>query len=63
VFDLCGHSYKLGVTDPRVECHFLNRADGDTPLDDALICVSLGEVFHGFAYKLAASVIRQPAGE
>lgn len=62
-FDLSGQSYCIVVTDPWMERQCLAGNDGETRIDDALLCVSLGESFHGFAYKLAAAVItRQRAG-
>lgn len=45
------------MTDPLVEQAYFQKADGEYPLSNALLCISLGEVFHGFAYKLAAAVI------
>jgi hypothetical protein len=56
-FRLCGHAYCLSVTDPKVEAESLSGEDGETAIDDALLCVSLGESFHGHAYKLVAAVI------
>jgi hypothetical protein len=56
-FTLSGHSYSLGVTEPSTESEFLARNNGKYPVPDALLCISLGEVFHGYAYKLAAAVI------
>jgi len=62
-FDLYGQRYCVVVTDPWMERQCLAGNDGETEIDDALLCVSLGESFHGFAYKLAAAVItRQRAG-
>lgn len=62
-FDLSGQRYCVVVTDPWMERQCLAGNDGETEIDDALLCMSLGESFHSFAYKLAAAVItRQRAG-
>lgn len=57
LFKFFGHRYCLVVTDPQVERDYLRGKDGEFKLDDALLCVSLGESYHGYAYKLAAAVI------
>jgi len=62
-FDLCGHSYCIVVTDPPIERQYLAKADGETMLEDAVLCVSLSEIFYGYAYKLAAAVINAQQAE
>lgn len=53
-----GRDYRLKVTDPRVEREYLRQPDGRYRINEALVCLSLGELFHGFTYKLVAAVIR-----
>ncbi len=63
VFTLNDLPYRLAVTDPPVERAYLARPDGQWTVTEALLCVSLAEPFHGYAYKLAASVITRDRAE
>ncbi|MGK2934654.1 MAG: dual OB domain-containing protein [Gemmatimonadaceae bacterium] len=56
-FAVGDQAYCVVVTDPWIERKHMAMEDGATVVNDALLCVSLTEVFLGFAYKLAASVI------
>jgi hypothetical protein len=52
-----GTRYYIDVTDPVVERRYLQRGIGEYPLGEAYLCISLGEVFHGYAYKLVCTII------
>lgn len=53
-----GEFYRLIVTDPVAECAFLGKDDGIHALEDAYLCVSLGEAHtDGSCYKLVAAII------
>lgn len=59
-FDLNGQDYDLVVTGPEIERYVLKMTDNDKyPVPEALLCISLGEIFEGHAWKLAASVITE----
>lgn len=51
--------YLLSVTDPVIEEKYLRRGIGDYHIDNAALCVSLAEVWHGSAFRLIASVITE----
>ncbi len=62
-FNYLGENYKLDVTDPHIEHHFLSSGLGDYVINDVIACISLGELFSNrngelFAYKLVASIIQ-----
>lgn len=59
-FTHCGTQHLLSITDPTMEARFLAQPDGHTHIGRALLCVSLGEPFQGYAYKLIAGVILPP---
>lgn len=52
-----GVNYHLAVTDPTWERAYLNKSNGEFPVGRAFLCVSLGEPWDGWVYKLIASVI------
>lgn len=56
-FTLNGTQYLLSVTDPVVERQYLGGQDGTFDLGAATLCVSLGEAWQGYAYKLIAAVL------
>jgi len=54
-----GVSYNFAITDPAIEAIYANKKSGEHCLgkNDIFLCVSLGEPFEGFCYKLVAAVI------
>ena len=60
-----GHWYKFVVTDPMIKREYKQHVNQSFDIDDAIICVSLGEVLPArrCAYKLVAAVITPDMAE
>jgi hypothetical protein len=58
-FTYRGVDYRMAVTDPAIEKAFLDRADGQYVIEDSRLCVSLGDPYQGYFYKLIAAVLFQ----
>lgn len=58
-FQYQGMSYEFPVTDPYVEKAFIDKAQGSylCTSPEIFACVSLGEPFDGYCYKLVASIL------
>jgi hypothetical protein len=56
-FKLQEISYRLAVTDPETEEKFLTSGNGVYDIGTAALCVSLVEIWNGFAFWVVASVI------
>ena len=50
-------TYNLRITDPKAESYFFKRAGKKYLLNNVYLCVSLGEPFEGYCYKLIAGII------
>ncbi len=50
--------YRLRVTDPIYERRYLPQPDGDYPIGECFLTISLGEPFQGYSYKLIAAIIK-----
>jgi hypothetical protein len=59
-FTYGGAQYWLAVTDPETERKYLAGPDGEFEVGNAILCVSLGELYGGYAYKLIAGVFVKP---
>lgn len=56
-FTYHGESYLLSVTDHEVEDLYMAKQDGNYEVGDAVMCISLAEVWRGYAFRVIASVI------
>ena len=56
-FTFDGRGYWLWVTDPVYERRYLAKLDGEYPIGECFLTVSLGEPYGGAVYKLIASII------
>jgi hypothetical protein len=59
-FSLEDEEYRLAVTDPVVERQLLACPDGVFTVGNAILCISLGEPWDGYAYKLIAGIFVKP---
>ncbi len=51
--------YRFSATDPTFDGTLGTRKDGDHPIGDAYLCLSLSEEYKGYVYKLVATVVTQ----
>ena len=56
-FTFAGCRYWLWVTDPVYERRYLAKLDGEYPIGECFLTVSLGEPYGGAVYKLIAAII------
>lgn len=53
--------YSLILTDPIIEDEHLRKGEGHFTIEvESLLCISLAEVYEGYAYKLVAALIPKP---
>lgn len=53
-FSYQGFTYRMDVTDPIIERKYLGQADGQYDIANPVLCVSLGDSYQGYFYKLVA---------
>lgn len=56
-FSYRGTTYRMDVTDPAIERMYLSQADGQYDIAKPVLCVSLGDPYQGYFYKLVATVL------
>ena len=50
-------TYRMDVTDPAIERTYLGQVDGQYDIARPILCVSLGDSYQGYLYKLVAGVL------
>ena len=56
-FTFSDTKYWMSITDPETEEEFLTQGDEEYQIGEAALCISLAEVWNGFAFRVVASVI------
>jgi hypothetical protein len=56
-FTLNHAPYLMSITDPEMEEAYLVRGDGKYQVGNAALCISLVEIWNGFAFRVIASLI------
>ncbi len=56
-FTYRGINYRMDVTDPVIENHYLKQSDGQYDIAHPVLCISLGDPYQGYYYKLIAGVL------
>lgn len=56
-FTYRGETYRMDVTDPVIERKYFSQADGQYEIHNPVLCVSLGDPYQGYFYKLIAGVL------
>jgi hypothetical protein len=56
-FNLTGAHYLLPITDPVMTEKYGGGGEGSYDIGKAFLCISLGEPYSGYAYKLVAAVV------
>jgi len=56
-FTIKSESYLLSVTDPEIDDAYLTKGNGTYDFEESVLCISLAEVWNGFAFRVVASVI------
>lgn len=57
-FSINGNTYRLSITDPLIERIYFVGKDGEFVIGEAILCISLGEPYQDFTYKLIAGMIQ-----
>lgn len=52
-----GINYRMDVTDPLIERSYLNQTDGQYNIPHPVLCISLGDLYQGYFYKLIAAIL------
>lgn len=56
-FSYRGSTYRMDITDPAIEQKYLGQIDGQYDIVKPVLCVSLGDSYQGYYYKLVAGVL------
>ncbi len=52
-----GVNYRMDITDPEIEREYLSKPDGQYQIMHPVLCISLGDPYQGYFYKLIAAVL------